>query len=400
MKVKNKNGKARALRLTMIAAAGAGLLILALWPNSIRVDSAAVERGTVRETFEAEGRTRVRDRYVISAPITALARRLAFEPGDRVEARQPLVSLEPLATSALDTRSRTQAEAQIEAAKAQFQAFAAETRSADSAVTLANSELTRQRDLAAQGMVSRAALQQAETAAQRADLLVQGARFREMTARHQLQAAQAALAASGSSGPVALVLTAPLDGVILKRFYHSARTVQAGEPLLEVGNTAALEVEVDVLSADAVRLSPGQSVELTRWGGGPALAGKVMRVEPGAFTKISALGIEEQRVWVVVAIDSPREQWERLGEGYRIRARFVLAQSHEVLHIPSSAVFMQADGSTAVFRIVGGRALLRAVELGMRGEERSVIKSGLELGDHVVVHPPHALEDGAHVVTD
>lgn len=392
-----KNGKARALRLILIAATGAALLALALWPETLRVDSAPVELGRVRETLEAEGRTRVRERHVIAAPMAAQARRLTLEPGDPVKAGEALLTLEPLATPALDARSRAQAEAQIEAASAQRLAAAAEARAADSAAALARAELLRQQGLAAQGMVSPAALQQAETAAQRAELAAQGARFREATAGHQWQAAQAALTAAGPGGRAALVLTAPLDGVVLRRHYQSARSVQAGEPLLEIGDPRALEVEVDVLSADAVRLRPGQAVELTRWGGEPALEGRVQRIEPGAFAKVSALGVEEQRVWVIVELLSPRERWQRLGEGYRVLARFVLAQQDDALQVPTSAVFRQPDGSAALFRIEGGRARLQPVELGLQGEGRSAIRRGLSQGDRVVLHPPRELEDGARV---
>lgn len=393
-----KNGKARGLRYTLLAIVGVALLAMALWPETLRVDSAVVERGTVRDSFEAEGRTRVRDRYVITAPMAALARRLALEPGDRVQAGQPLVTLDPVATPTLDARSRAQSAAQVAASEAQAQAAAAEARAADSAATLARAELERLQPLARQGMVTAATLQQAEIALQRSELAAQSARFRHATAQHQWQAARAALTAAGPGGGAALVLEAPVAGVVLKRNYQSARAVQAGEALLEIGDPAALEVEVDVLSADAVRLQEGRPVELSRWGGGPALAGRVRRVEPGAFTKVSALGVEEQRVWVMVTLSSPREQWERLGEAYRVQARFVLQQADDVLFVPGSAVFRRPDGQGwAVFRIAGGRARLQPVEIGLQGEGRSVITHGLAVGDRVVLHPPRELSDGARV---
>ena len=266
-------------------------------------------------------------------------------------------------------------------------------------MALARAERGRQQALAAQGMVSAAALQHAETAAQRADWAAEGARFREGMARFQLQAAQAALAAAGPGGQAAMVLHAPADGVVLKRHYESARTVLPGDPLLEVGDPTALEVEVDVLSTDAVRMQPGQAVDLSRWGGGPTLNGAVRRIEPGAFTKVSALGVEEQRVWVIVDLLSPREQWERLGEGYRVLARFVLRQADAVLQVPSSAVFKQADVQPMVFRIAGGRVHLQPVTIALQGEGRVAVTNGLNAGDRVVLHPPRQLEDGSRVTS-
>ncbi|MEY5100793.1 MAG: hypothetical protein RJA36_3512 [Pseudomonadota bacterium] len=396
-----KNAQARLLRRILVAAVGAALLAMALWPGTLRVDSAVVARGTVRESFEAEGRTRLRERYVITAPLAALARRLTLEPGDAVQAGQPLVALDPVAAPTLDPRSLAQARAQLAAAESQLQAAGAEAAAADSAAALARSELARIRALAAQGMAPPQALQQAETAAQRSELSAQGARYRESTARHQLQAARAVLTAAGAGrGGGAVVLESPASGVVLKRSYQSAHAVQAGETLLEIGDPAALEVEVDVLSSDAVRLQPGQPVELTRWGGGPALAGSVRRVEPGAFTKVSALGVEEQRVWVMVTLASPREQWRQLGEGYRVLARFVLQQADAALFVPSSAVFREpGSDSWQVFRVAAGKARLQAVGIGLQGEGRTVVTSGLAEGDRVVLHPQRELSDGARVRT-
>ncbi len=395
--------RARWFRYVLLALVVLTLATLALWPASVRVDSAVVERGTVRDTFEAEGRTRVRHRYVITAPMTATVRRIGLEPGDPVEAGQVLATLDAATSPALDDRARAQARAQLAAAQALAQAARVDAESAERAAALARSELDRLRPLAAQGMVPQDTLQRAETDAQRSALALQGARFRQATAAHQQEAARALLqpVVPGGTGAAVLQLKAPASGVVLRRPVQSARTVQPGEPLLEIGDPSALEVEVDVLSADAVRLRAGQPVELLRWGGAPPLAGEVRRIEPVAFTKVSALGVEEQRVWVIVDILSPREQWAPLGEAYRVHARFVLQTATDTLHLPSGALHRSGSSGAgwAVFRIESGKARLQAVETGLQGEGRTEIRQGLAAGDRVVLHPPRELTDGTRVTT-
>lgn len=391
----------RWLRYLIIGAVLAALAAMALWPTALKVDAAAVDRGVVRETLEAEGRTKVRERYVVTAPMAATLRRLTLQPGDAVKAGEAVALLDAQAATALDARSRAEASARVAAAQAQQQSSEAEARSAQAAVHLARAELGRQQALARDGMVSAQALLQAETLAQRAELEQRAAAARLQTARHQLEAARAALIAgtpSGQGSPV-LTLRAPVDGVVLRRHGESARPVQPGEPLLELGDPADLEVEVDVLSADAARLQPGLPVELLRWGPGAALRGVVRRIEPGAFTKTSALGVEEQRVWVLIDITSPRSEWERLGEAYRVNARFVLRSGEEGPRVPASALFAHGDGGQAVFRIDGGKARLVPVKTGVAGEGRVQITEGLAAGERVVIHPPRELADGARVAT-
>lgn len=192
------------------------------------------------------------------------------------------------------------------------------------------------------------------------------------------------------------MLSAPVAGVLLRRHFESARPVQAGEPLLEIGDPGRLEVEVDVLSADAVRLREGMAVELLRWGEPQPLAGQVRRIEPAGFTKFSALGVEEQRVWVMVALTSPPGQWRRLGDAYRVNARFVLDQAVDVVRVPTSALFREGDGQ-AVFRVEGSRARLRPVGTGLQGGGFTQVLSGLAAGDAVVVHPDRSLADGDRI---
>jgi HlyD family secretion protein len=386
------------LRYAVAAAIVIALAAAAAWPTARLVDSGEAALGTVRETVEAEGRTRLRDRYVIAAPIAAMARRLQLEPGDAIEAGQVLVVLDPVTAPSLDTRSRAEAVARLAAARARLAAAREQTRAAEAIAEQLRAEATRQRELLTRELVAAESAERVVAASLRAEREAASAKFQEATARHEVTAAEVVLARGSRDQPgdAALELAAPVSGVVLRRHYESARPVQSGEPLIEIGDPAGMEVEVDVLSADAVRLREGMPVELLRWGGAPPLAGRVRRVEPGGFTKFSALGVEEQRVWVIVEITSPRGEWANLGEAYRVNARFILRAARDTLRVPSSATFRHGAG-TAVFRIDGSRARLAPVATGIEGEGWVQVSDGLAAGDRVVLHPDRELEDGQRV---
>lgn len=386
----------RRIRHLAIAAVVLVLLVVALWPSAEQVDGAAVERGAVRETVEAEGRTRVRERYVITAPAAAAARRITLEPGDAVEAGQTVVVLDAGSAAPLDGRSRSALEAWVAGARASLASAREDTASATSAAEQAQAEARRLRALAQDSLVAEQAAERAETERERAAREAASARHRQATAEHQMRAAEAMLVRGGHNGTVEFELTAPVDGVILRRHFESARPVQAGEPLVEIGDPARLEVEVDVLSADAVRLREGMRVELLRWGGEPALVGRIRRIEPGGFTRTSALGVEEQRVWTIVELTGEPEAWQRLGEGYRVNARFVLDERGDALRVPASAVFRHGNGH-AVFHVDGRRARLTPVQTDLQGGGWVEITDGLGEGARVVVHPDRELEDGTRV---
>jgi HlyD family secretion protein len=390
--------RARLIRYLVAAVVVGTLAVLLLRPAERLVDAARVGRGEVVASIEAEGRTRVRDRYQIAAPIAAMTRRVVLQPGDAVVTGQPLVVLDPLPASALDPRTRAEAQARADAAEARRRGAGEDLQAAESARAQARADAERLAALAARGLVATEQAERAATAAQRADREAASARFRLATAGHERDAAQAAVALGSGTAAAgsALVLEAPVDGVLLRRHVESATPVQAGAPLLEVGDPAALEVEVDVLSADAVRLQPGMAVELLRWGRPEPLAGRVRRVEPGGFTKVSALGVEEQRVWVIVDIVSPPEQWDTLGHAYRVDARFILDRRDEVLRVPASALFRHGDG-WAAFRIEKGRARLAPVQTGLRGGPWVELLAGLAADDAVIVHPDRELEAGTRV---
>jgi len=376
----------------------AALVAIAAWPDARLVDSGQAANGPVRETVEAEGRTRLRDRYVIAAPIAAMARRLQLEPGDPIEAGQVLVVLDPVTAPSLDTRSRAEAVARLAAARARYSAAREQTRAAEAIADQLQAEATRQRELLTRELVASESAERAIAASLRADREAASAKFQEATARHEVTAAEVVLARGSRDQPgtAALELAAPVAGVVLRRHYESARPVQAGEALIEIGDPAGMEVEVDVLSADAVRLREGMAVELLRWGGAPPLAGRVRRIEPGGFTKFSALGVEEQRVWVIVEIASPRDDWVNLGEAYRVNARFILRETADALRVPASATFLHAGGP-AVFRIDGSRARLTPIDTGIEGEGWVQVEDGLGADDRVVLHPDRELQDGGRV---
>ena len=326
--------------LALVAALVAWGLFQGFRPQPVEVDLGTARRAPLRVSVEQEGRTRVVDRYVVTAPVNGYARRVRLEVGDAVERRATLVELEPVRAEVLDPRRRAEAEAHIAAAGAGVSAAEQRANAAASNANLAQKELERGRALRRAGHVSAAAEDRVASEAERSAAELRSAQFAVATARHELEAARTALryaASGGSAAPVAV--RAPVGGRVLKIPHKSERMVAAGQPLIEIGDPGALEVEVDVLSADAVRIHPGTRVAFERWGGEGALEGAVRVIEPAGFTKVSALGVEEQRVWVIVAFTSPPALWQRLGDGYRVEASFILWEAADVLQIPASALF-------------------------------------------------------------
>jgi HlyD family secretion protein len=389
----------RHLPKLLIAAVLLVFLVLALRPRPVLVDTESVSRGPMAQTVEDEGRTRVIDRFVISSPLAAHARRITLDPGDPVQTGDLLVVLDALATPPLDVRSVTEARARIEGAQATLQTARREAEALAATAELAETDLRRLRLLAEDDLIAPREIEEAETAVRRAEALERSAGFRVQTARHELEASRAALAYAGAQDPDAsgsIQLRAPVTGEVLRRFFESSRVVQPGEPILEIGDAAALEVEVEVLSADAVRIEPGMRVLLERWGRPEPLEGRVHRIEPGGFTKFSALGVEEQRVLVIVDFTSPRQQWARLGDAFRVNARFVLWEADDVLRIATSALFRHGDG-WAAFTVANGRARIRPVEIGERGGRFTRVVAGLTEGEVVIVHPAREVVDGTRV---
>jgi HlyD family secretion protein len=368
------------------------LLLALLWPEKAAVDLAAVERGPLQVTVDDEGETRVRDRFVVSAPVTGRVRRIDLEPGDHVARGAVLATLVP---APLDPRSRAEAEQAAGAAGAAVGQARAERRRADSALRLARSELQRLRAAGAE-VVSPQALEAQETAVRTAEDALRGADFAVATAAHQHDMARARLleGAGGAAGP--LEVRSPLEGTVLKRFRESESVVPAGEPLLEIGDAADLEVVSDLLSTDAVKVRAGQPVWIEQWGGERPLKGRVRRVEPAGFMKVSALGVEEQRVNVVIDFDDPPPARTGLGDGYRVEVRIVVWENGEALKAPASALFRRGE-KWALFVAEGGRARLREVEVGRRNGLTAEILKGVSAGARVVLHPVDTLADGSRI---
>lgn len=393
------NWHGRALFWGLIGVAAIAVIGMALRPQPVWVDVATATRQPLEVSIVEEGRTRVQDRYVVSAPVAGYLRRIELEVGERVEQGQLLTRLEPLRSEALDPRSRAEAQARVAAAQASLAAAEEQVAAAEADDRLASQELVRIRQLANKQLVSVEVLQQTEAAAARAAAALRSSRFGVDVARHELQAARMRVsvsAANAAGAPADLVdIRAPVSAAVLQRLRQSEGVVTPGQSLLELGDPAALEVVVDVQSFDAVQIQPGTEVRLTGWGGEP-LSALVRTVEPVGFTQISALGVEEQRVRVVLTITSAREQWALLGDGYRTDAHFILWRSDDVLVVPESAIFRRG-GETFVFVIDADVAVQRAVSIGRGDGFRISILDGLTEGERVVRHPDNSLADGVRV---
>jgi HlyD family secretion protein len=374
------------------------VLGMALMPRPAPADFATVDRGTLIVTLDEEGETRVRDLFVVSAPLAGRVLRIELEPGDPVTAGESvLATFLPNDPSLLDARSRGEAQARVRAARASLETARAERTKGEAELDYARSELERSRRLSAEGIVSEEALDQAELSEETAARALDAADSRVRSAVHELERAQAALLEPGGSnqntGGRTIVIRSPVEGTVLRRLRQSESVVPAGEPLIEVADSTDLEIVADYLSTDAVRIRPGQRVLIEQWGGDRPLPGHVRRVEPSGFTKISALGVEEQRVNVIIDLDEPPQQ---LGDGFRVEVRVVTYEREDVLRVPTSSLFRH-EQDWAVFTVDGGRARLRPIEVGRRTGLLAEVLTGVEEGESVIVHPSDAIADGVRV---
>jgi HlyD family secretion protein len=395
----------RSARRLGAAAGVAALLFLAFLtfrPAPVRVDIARVERGRMRVSVDEEGRTRVRDRFTIAAPIAGRVARIVLEAGDAVQRGSVVARMNPLP---LDPRSRAEAVARLEAAEAARHEADVRVEHARAALEQAQRTAARARHLGATGTIGKEERELAELAETARQKELDAATFAAQAAAYNLEAARAALMAPGSDDSQAMVaaceaqhdgcleLRSPVDGEVLKVMEESERVVALGTPLLELGDTRALEVVVDVLSADAVRIKPGALMQIEEWGGKKPLQARVRRVEPSGFTKVSALGVEEQRVNIVgdfVTAAAP------LADGYRVEARIVVWEAEDVVKVPTSALFRRG-GAWNVFVVAGGRARRRTLQIGQRSPLEAQVLDGLSEGDVVIVHPSDQVDEGVRV---
>ncbi|HEU4955600.1 MAG TPA: HlyD family efflux transporter periplasmic adaptor subunit [Gemmatimonadales bacterium] len=378
------------LALTLIVAVGWNLR-----PEAVAVETAAVRRGTLVVTVDEDGRTRVKDRYVVSAPLGGTLARITLHPGDSVSQGAVVARLVPVPAPMLDPRARSEAQARIAAARAGLSQAEVAIARAEAAYGFVRREAERQRTLIGAGATAQSTLEEAELAERMRREELASAAYGRRVAASELRMAEAALARLAGNSREEFPVRAPARGEVLRVLQESEGVVEPGTPLLEVGERDALEVVVDVLTTDAVGIRPGAPVRIERWGGDSTLAGHVNRVEPSAFTRISALGVEEQRVNVVIALDGPGAG-AVLGDGYRVEASIVVWEGRNRLLVPGGAVFRQGDG-WATYVNDRGRARLRVIRPGRRSASEVEVLDGLKPGEQVVLYPTDNVADGVRV---
>jgi len=387
-----------AIALCLVAA-----LAYAFWPQPLPVDLAPVVRGPLEVTVDEEGKTRIKDRYVVSAPLAGRLRRIELREGDPIEAGKTLIAMiEPGDPTLLDARSLAEAEARVRAAEASLLQAGPNLERAKAALEYAQSENRRFRQLAEKNVATKTEIENSELLVRTRAEELKSAEYAIQISQFELDLARAALTYSKPNGELSaeregVAIHSPVDGRVLHVYQKSATVVTPSTELVEVGDPANLEVEIDVLSQDAVVIGPGTQVRLEQWGGSAPLRGHVRLVEPAAFTKVSALGVEEQRVNVIVDFDDPPAQRSALGDGYRVEARILTWHSPDVLKVPSSALF-RTEQNWTVYRIVDGKATLTPVEIGHNNALEAEVVNGLSEGDFVIPHPSDKLTDGQRVV--
>lgn len=376
----------------------------AFWPRALAVDLVELRPGPMVVTLDEEGETRVRDVFVLSAPIPGRALRIDLDAGDEVIANETVVTqIEPSDPAFLDMRSEAQAEATVGTAEAAKRLAAAEVEMAAAELDFAEAEVARARELIRDKHISERSLDDAErrfrTAKASLDTAHAALRMRESELQHaRSQLISPNEAQRDFENCDCVDITAPVSGRILRVLHESEGVVQAGQALAEIGDPADLEIVADYLSEDAVKIRAGQSVILDEWGGPEPLQGRVRRVEPFGFTKVSALGIEEQRVNVIIDLSDPPDKWQRLGHGFRVEVRVVLWEGSEVLSLPLTALFRNGE-AWHVFTVEEGRARRREVEVGQRTGLTAEIRGGLAEGAVVVLHPSEQIADGVRLTS-
>jgi HlyD family secretion protein len=387
----------RWLKIGLVIAVVAAVGFWAFRPGAVAADFAEVGRGKLQVTVNEEGRTRVRDRYVVSAPLPGRMKRIELEPGDPVVAGKTVVAqFQPSDPALLDVRTRAELEARVKAAESTLGGARADRERIRADLGFAESDLKRSRALVEQKVI---APREMEGAQRQFDVLtrsLQSADFAVRTAEHELEVARASLIQSRGRGATLISLYSPVDGVILRRLKESEAVVPTGEPLIEIGDVKNLEIVSDLLSSAAVRVRAGQPVLIEQWGGDYPLNGRVRLIEPSGFTKISALGVEEQRVNTIIDFVDPADKRPNIGDGYRVEVRIIVWSKDDVMKVPTSSLFRHGD-DWAVYVVQDERAVLRTVQVGQRSGLEAEVTGGLQLGDKIIVYPSDAVSDGVKV---
>ena len=378
-------------------AAVAALSVWALRPPPVSVELAEVKRGAFEQTVSDDGKTRVRERYIVHAPLAGRLERIPLKAGDPVDRGQVVALLTRVAPALLDARAVGELQERLGAVEAQQQRAKSEVARVLAQRDQAKADFDRQRKLFQQGFISATASEQAALALRTAERTVEGARFAEEAAAHEVAQARAALARyRGGDEGAKWEVTSPVKGSVLKVIQESEGAVALGAPLLELADARGLEAVVDVLSQESVAIRPGMPARIELGRGVAPLAARVRLVEPAGFTKISALGVEEQRVNVVLDFAEPLDKVRTLGDGFRVDTTIVTHRVEDAIKAPVGALFRDGDG-WAVFVADGGRAVRRTVKAPLRNGAEALIEEGLKAGERVVVYPPDSLRDGARI---
>ena len=384
----------RFVRVGLVVVVLGAVLFWAFRPSPVPADFATVVRGPLQVTVDEEGQTRVRNRYVVSAPVPGRMSRIELEPGDPVVAKKTVLArFEPTDPSLLDVRTRAGLEARVKAAESAIGVARGERDRIKADLAFAQSDLARARELVKAGAIAQRELEAAELKLKTLERALDSAEFSVTAAQYQLQEARAGLLQTRAGRTASIPLYSPIDGVVLRRLQESEAVVPTGQPLIEVGNLKNLEIVSDLLSSEAVKVETGQPVIIDQWGGDRPLHGRVRRVEPSGFTKISALGVEEQRVNVLVDIDQrPKD----LGDGFRVEIRIVVWSKDSVLKVPTSSLLRAGDEWT-VYEVEQGVAFRRVVKIGERNGLEAEVLQGVSEGDRLVIYPSDAIQDGSKV---
>lgn len=366
-------------------------------PQPVLVETAPIVTTSFEDTIDEHGRTRVRDRYLVSAPLSGRLQRMALEAGDAVQAGQTLAIITPAISPLLDPRVKLELEAQVGAAEAAVEEAGSLYENAKVLMSQAGVNLERTKQLVERNVAPTAQLDRDQFLYLSAQRQANAAEGRSHAATHVLEQARAALKSASNPEPgESFPVISPVTGRILKVVQESETVVSLGAPLVELGDPGDLEIAVDVLTTEAIRIMEGDKVIVTRWGGPTDLQGAVRRVEPSAFTKVSALGVEEQRVWVIIDVTSPREAWTSLGDGYRVEVKIVVDETDRATVVPVGALFRRGDAWN-VFVVEDGRAHIRQIQIAHLSAGLANVAEGVRPGEIVVLYPPAALAEGSRI---
>lgn len=373
-------------------------LIYGFLPKTRTVDIVSVTRGPLQITIEEEGRTRLKERFTISAPTAGYMRRIHAKVGDSVKKGQVVAVLEPLHSQALDPRSRATAQSSVSSAEALLRAAMERESVATADAAYLEQRRERLKALYDKGSIAKDQFDQINSEAQKARALQLSAAAEVSVAKSELERARITLQNFSAirRNDNAMDVISPVNGAVFRVYRESEGAVNMGEPLMDIGDAGNLEVRVEVLSSDAVKIKKETNVLFKRWGNDEPLTGRVRLIEPAGFTKISSLGVEEQRVLILVDITSPREQWNVLGDGFRMETHFIVWEEENILQIPSSALF-RSGKDWAVFVAEKGKARKRVVAIGQRNGLAAQIISGLKENDKVLAYPDDSISEGTKI---